>query len=346
MPRAPSTLTTWALLQWDALAARGLEPEPLFRSAGLDPAELRDPEARYPIIKMQRLWTAASIAVGEETYGLEVAQRMRPTTFHALGYAWLASPTLQEALERATRYFAVVSDGLSLELKRPRAGESVLVFKTTAAGIGRFAIASTDAGLAAIVMLCRMSNGPEWHPKAVRTVRPKPKAAATFARFFGAPIEYDAREAALIFSTDDLSRPLPSANRELAIANDAVLKRLIARLRMGDIEGQVRGAIVERLASGAVLQGEIATGLALSERTLQRKLAEAGTNFQRVLDGVRRELGEAYVREGSRSITEIAYLLGFSDPANFTRAFRRWLGVAPKGLAAKDKRMAARDRSR
>lgn len=350
MPRAPSTLTTWASLLWDSLKAQGHDPKPLFRQAGLDPALMRDPEARYPMAGMQRLWAWASAVAGDETFGLAVAQRIHPTTFHALGYAWLASPTLGDALERAVRYFAVVSDGLVLELApaRPAAtpGDRVLTFAPASAERTAFVPTSGDAGVAALVMMCRMAAGPEWHPKAVRLPRPRPKAAARFKAFFQAPIEYDARAPALVFSARDLAAPLPSANLELAIANDAVLKRLMARLAHGDIVARVRGALLERLAAGTVHQAEVAQVLALSERSLQRKLAEAGTSYQKVLDATRRELGEAYVREGSRSITEIAYLLGFSDPANFTRAFRRWMGVAPRRLAGRDKRLARKDRSR
>jgi AraC-like DNA-binding protein len=351
MSRAPSTLTTWASLVWDALKAQGHDPKPLFEGAGLDPALMRDPEARYPMAGLQQLWLAATAVTGDETLGLTVARRIRPTTFHALGYAWLASHTLGEALARAERYFAVVNDGVRLALGAPRGGEVTLSLTPIAARPPMLAPASVDASAAALVMLARMSAGPEWHPKAVRLPRPKPKAPARFTAFFQTPIDYDARAIALVFDADGLADPLPSGNRELAIANDAVLKRLMARLKQGDIEGQVRSALIERLASGAVHQAGIAKALALSERSLQRKLAEAGTSYQKVLDATRRELGEAYVREGSRSITEIAYLLGFADPANFTRAFRRWLGVAPRALGARgkarqDKRLAGKDRSR
>ncbi len=216
-----------------------------------------------------------------------------------------------------------------------RAGTVALTLAPSRYGVSRFVPVSVDACAGAMVMLCRMCDGPEWHPKGVRLLREKPKAAAKFTEFFGAPIEWGARDTAILFDAASLNDPLPAANRELAIANDAVLKRLLARLVQDDIAGRVRGALIEHLPSGAVQQAQIAKTLALSERSLQRKLAEAGTSYQKLLDETRRELGEAYVREGSRSITEISYLLGFSDPANFTRAFRRWMGVAPRGLKKK-----------
>jgi AraC-like DNA-binding protein len=335
MTRTARTLTTWAGLVWDTLQAEGIDPKPLFKEAGLDPAMLREPEAWYPMPRMQRLWALAAAEAGNETLGLSVARRIRPTTFHALSYTWLASSTLREALERAERYFAIVSDGLLVRLGAQRAGTVALTLSPSRHGVAKLVPESMDAGAGALVMLCRMCDGPEWHPKAVRLVRPRPKAAAKFSEFFGAPIEYGARDTALVFDLESLTHPLPAANRELAIANDAVLKRLLARLVKDDIAGRVRGTLIERLPSGSVQQAEIAKALALSERSLQRKLAEAGTNYQKLLDETRRELGEAYVREGSRSITEIAYQLGFSDPANFTRAFRRWMGVAPRGLKKK-----------
>jgi len=335
MSRTASTLTTWAGLLWDTLHAEGVDPNPLFREAGLDPAMLREPEAWYPMPRMQKLWALAAARAGNETLGLAVARRIRPTTFHALSYTWLASGTLREALERAERYFAVVSDGLLVRIGAQRAGTVALTFAPSRYGVSGLVPVSMDAGVNAFVMLCRMCDGPEWHPKGVRLPRAKPKNAAEFTKFFGAPIEWGARDAALLFDHETLTHPLPAANRELAIANDAVLKRLLARLVKDDIAGRVRGTLIERLPSGVVHQAEIAKALAMSERSLQRKLAEDGTSYQKLLDETRRELGEAYVREGSRSITEISYLLGFSDPANFTRAFRRWMGVAPRGLKKK-----------
>jgi AraC-like DNA-binding protein len=92
---------------------------------------------------------------------------------------------------------------------------------------------------------------------------------------------------------------------------------------------RVRSKLIERLPSGRVDEGDIAASINLSQRSLQRKLQQQGVSFTGLLDSSRRELGLQYVRDSQYSLNEVAYLLGFSEPGNFSRAFKRWYGKPP-----------------
>ena len=92
---------------------------------------------------------------------------------------------------------------------------------------------------------------------------------------------------------------------------------------------------MEKLPAGRVSEAAVARELNLSQRSLQRRLREQGTSFNELLDGIRHELSGQYVTDSSRSFTEIAFLLGFSEPSNFARAFKRWHGVAPGAFRAR-----------
>ena len=115
-------LSPVALMMWKALEHRGCDAESIFRAADLDPAKLYDPSNRYDTAKVDRAWVLALEATDDPCFGLSLAEFWHPTSLHALGYAWLASDTLHDALSRLVRYFRMVSDLEELELAFSQAG--------------------------------------------------------------------------------------------------------------------------------------------------------------------------------------------------------------------------------
>jgi len=108
--------------------------------------------------------------------------------------------------------------------------------------------------------------------------------------------------------------------------------KYLARLKKEDISTRVRAAIVDQLPSGGISDETVAEALYLNSRTLQPRLSEAGTTFKSLLVEVRRELAEKYVLDQKLTITEISYLLGFSETSAFSRAFKTWTGKTPRGV--------------
>ena len=106
------------------------------------------------------------------------------------------------------------------------------------------------------------------------------------------------------------------------------------KLEKQNLENRVRFLIISELASGTVSKQSIADGLYMSPRSLQLKLAALNTTFQDILDMTRQTLAQGYIEQSGLAITEIAYLLGFADTSNFTRAFKRWTGQPPSEYRA------------
>ena len=117
-------------------------------------------------------------------------------------------------------------------------------------------------------------------------------------------------------------------NRDVR-ANERVITKYLAQFERGSVKLQVEAKLLEQLPSGHTSQESIAKALHLSSRSLQRKLKEEGTTYKQLLEDTRRELAAQYVKESELSVGEITFLLGFSEPANFSRAFKRWTGVSP-----------------
>ena len=311
-----------------ALSAHAIDGDALFRRAGLDPERLRDPNGRYPLVGMQRLWSLATEATGDQCFGLEVAQAWHPTTFHALGYSALASETLREALQRMVRYSRVVTTGARIELEQN--GDEVTVKLSGSLPDDQMVPASIDAGVASIVILCRQGRGGKVDPVRVKLTRAEPGCANRLRAFFGCPVDFGAPENSLVFRASDLDAQLPTANPVLLRVNEQVLTDYLARLDRGEVTVQVQAKLIQLLPSGELDESSIARALNLSLRSMQRKLKARGVSFRKLLDDTRRQLAEQYLKDSTLSVSEIAYLLGFAEVSSFSRAFRRWTGHAPR----------------
>lgn len=325
-----TTVASWAAVIWRALEARGIAPRPVFEHAGVDTAHLHDAGARLPLAAMTRLWEAAVEETGDPCFGLSAGQHVHPTTFHALGYAWLASRSLREALDRFVRFTRLVSTAMTL--RTIAVGAELELALEPVGGAQPVSPAAADAAAASVVAMCRTSYGATFHPLRIRLQRPRPPCEPQFAAFFGAPIAYGAPDNALVFAAADLDCVLPTGNSELARAADEVILRYLARFDREDVATQARMKLMDLLPSGQVSARHVADALHLSTRSLQRKLAAHGTGLARLLEDTRRELAGQYVRNSRLSVGEVTYLLGFSEPASFTRAFRRWYGVSPSAF--------------
>ena len=327
----PTTISSWALLVAKAIDSSGHNSREIFQQAGLDPDKLRDANARYPYEGMTRLWQLAAEKTGDPCIGLKAAQYWHPTSMHALGYSWMASATLKEALKRTVRYLRVLSTATNLTLEESSDVVQLVFPGFTKSGATQSApaIEAMDAALAVVVDMCRTSYGENFHPLGIAMTRTKPVCKKEFDQFFRAPIVYSASENKIIFSRDDLEELLPTANAELARVNDRIVTDYLADLDKNDISAQVKSKIVELLPSGNITEEFIAQSLNKSLRSLQRKLMEQGISYKTLLDSTRQELAKQYADDSKYSINEISYLLGFSEPSNFSRAFKRWTGQSP-----------------
>ncbi len=328
-----TALLSPAINLWRALEARRIDPAPIFRAAGIDPAVLRVPGKRVSARTALRLQQVAEDAVGDPALGLDVARQMQGTALHALGYSWLASATLGEAFQRLARYFRVLSERWSARIEESADGVRITyVFGET---VPRPRDWLHDWLVAGAVRLCRLTYGDAFAPLEVTLVRECPAEPAPFDEWFRSPIVWRAPQTSLLCRSEDLARPLPTGNPEVALATERLALDYLARLDRTDMVAQVRRRIRESLPSGVPSQADVARALAVSPRTLARRLEEAGTSFTALRDETRRALAEQYLYRTDFSVAEVAYLLGFSEASSFNRAHRRWTGRAPGDARAR-----------
>jgi len=146
---------------------------------------------------------------------------------------------------------------------------------------------------------------------------------------FQAPVLWAKSENALYFDARVLAQPIPAGNEELATETGRIAERYLATLDPERVQDRVRKILLILLPSGEVDQEAVAKTLHRSVSSLQRQLRAEGASYRQILDETRVTLAQQFVREKRYSLGQIAYLLGFSDQANFSRAFKRWTGHTP-----------------
>jgi AraC-like DNA-binding protein len=239
------------------------------------------------------------------------------------------------------RYSRVVSTGARVDVIDNGAEVSVRLASRLRehSPSARSTRAPVQAGLAAILVLCRAARGESLVPLRVTLVHEHDGARAPLERFFNCPLLFQAEHDALVFSAQDVAARLRTANPTLLRINEQALARYATALQAGDVAERVRSELMRLLPSGEVDQARIAHLLNMSLRSMQRKLKEQGVTFRELLDDTRKQLAERYSRDSSLSASEVAYLLGFSELSSLSRATRRWkqrAGDPPSRLLSND----------
>ncbi len=322
-----TTSSNWALGIVTALELGGVDCQALFAELGLNYANLTDPDARFAQDAMTRLWQRAVDVSGNPAIGLNMASVVRPASFHVVGYSLMSSRTLREGIARLVRYQRIIGEGADLSLRSTAAGY-VLSLRINGDQLEP-AQQSPEAAMAYALAFFRWLSGRTLTPLKVCFQRPPPVDLQPYQQTFKAPLSFAAKEYAMVFAREDLDAPLPTANEALAQLHDRFAGEYLARYTEGRVTHQARQVLCRLLPQGEPKRETVAQALLLSTRTLQRRLQEEGTSFQQLLDDSRRELAAQYLAKPDITLLEVAYLLGFADPSNFFRAFRRWFDCTP-----------------
>lgn len=321
-----NSLSVRMLAPWcEALRDRGVDVEAMWRAEGHAPGVLSDPEQRIDVRSARVLWQLVEAQSAQEPgMIIDVARRLSLSHLGVLGFAWMASTTLREAFTRLTRFYAMLSSIGSLVLSE----EQGLLYVQSRPHPGATTLAHESWAIT-LLAKCRMVAGNTFVPARVQIAQPASCRAAALEAFIGCPIEYGADSTALAISQEQADQMLPGRSPELALTAERLMGDFLSRTQRSDFVATIRRLALDALPSGGLQRAEVARRLHVSERTLQRRLLDEGFTFAGLLEEIRADLAKAYLREPRYSVQEVAFMVGFSEIASFTRAFRRWTGVAP-----------------
>ncbi|MDR6918891.1 AraC-like DNA-binding protein [Pseudomonas sp. 3296] len=270
---------------------------------------------------------SAMTLISDPAFALRAAECWHPSDLQALGYAWLSSGSLHTALRRLERYICILAGRAALSCTDKEAG-ICLIYDT---GRGNTPLGHTmaDFGLSLIIAMCRTNLRGPLRLHSVHLKRPRPVDPAPYERFFASEVTFGADHDSFVLPWSVVNRPLPTGNAEMAQVCDDILVGELAKISGSDLVHRCRRFLIENVASGEPSEERLAEAMAMSRRSLQRKLAERGQSYRSILDRIRHDLARKYLAIPDKSLTEIAFLLGFSEQTSFARAFKRWQGLAP-----------------
>jgi AraC-like DNA-binding protein len=292
---------------------------------------LADPDARLPLRCYYALLEAAAELLGDPLFGLAYVDQVEPAAIGAVGFLATTSRTLGESIERVIRFHRVLTEGdvFTLERRGP-----VARFEVEPFGPPRPAHAHVVEMYAfdCLVMSARMTGAPiEVLDFEVRHAPLGP--AEGYERYLGCVPRFGGARNTWSIPADTLERPLPKADAALARFLEGYVERLDAALPRRAFLDAVRAEIGARLVDRELSLGALAAALRHSPRSLQRRLAQEGTSLSAQIDAVRRERAFALLA-ANLALAEVSWLLGFSEPRAFHRAFRRWTGRTPRAWRA------------
>lgn len=311
---------------------RVLRPEaaaPLLSECGLAGLALADPETRVPQAAYNQLWERVTAESGDPELGLHLAERLDLDAFHVVGHLASRSPTLGAALERIARYSRILHDAGRVEVEQ--VGDEAIIYPGCRGLRHAVPRGVAESSAASIVVLGRRLTRSTFAPRAVEFRHAEPRRTEEHRRILGVRPSFGHAENRLVVDRSVLALPIQAEGGGLLRYLDAYAEELLAKLPPDeeDFAAKVLRLILGSFGGAEVDAGTIAKRLGLHPRTLQRRLEALGTSFQSLYDEARRSLAERYLTEDGLAVQEIAFLLGYADPSNFHRAFRRWTGQTP-----------------
>lgn len=298
-----------------------------------DVPRLADPGAdadasRLPVWRYFALWDALVARARDPMLPARAGAQIDFATFGVLGYACLASPTLGEAFARLARFNRICTTAWTYAREDAGASIALRIDLHVPPQPGRDAAA--EYLMSELWHVAKAISARDFAPSGVEFTHARPAHADALTRHFGSRVRFGAGRNALLTGAATLAMPLRKGDPAYLAFFERQAEALVARFAHEEgLTAQVRRLLSQRYRGVLPSALEVARALGLSERTLRRRLEEEGVRFQALADGTRSELARRYVAEGSLPLGEVAFLLGFSEPSAFHRAFKRWTGRTP-----------------
>jgi AraC-like DNA-binding protein len=294
----------------------------------LERSVFSDPEGFIAASVFARLLEEAARATGDDCFGLHFGEHYNPKNIGPLVYVVLNSPTIMAALENAGRYVHVHNEAVRSSFAVE--GERVYV-RYLLADVGMDPPhQQNEYSMAVVLNTIRIMAGSRWTPAEVQFAHAAPEQTSEHLRVFGSPVLFGCATNALVLEREFVERQVPAADPRLY----GILKRYLQRgleemPREDGLLQTARHAIAEAMRDGDPKLARVAKKLAMSSRTLQRRVKEHGVDFKKLVDDTRRRFALNYLKERKHTLTEVAFLLGYSELSALNRAFKRWTGSTP-----------------
>jgi AraC-like DNA-binding protein len=325
----------WPFARRDGAGQRVLG---LLNRVGIEPGDFANPDTRIPHRTAIELLEAALANSQPATIGLQAGSLAEPCDLDVLEYAARSRPTLGDALSCIARYYRLMHGAAEFLLMDQ--GDRVVYRYRVTDGVFQPPAANDFVLGSTISFIRRNTEPPAGEPAEIHFAHAEPRYVEAYSRYFGCPVFFGGGTNDIVFHRSALAAPMVRSDPDVSEAYEQHARKLIERLpAVEGTAGRVRRIVIEQLRGGEVTMEFMALRLAMSVPTLRRRLDQEGTTFSDIVDEIRHELAERYLREPSMAVSEVAFLLGFSSESAFHRAFRRWTGEAPSEFRVRARRV-------
>ena len=317
------------------IGRHGGDIDRVFGEAGVDPHCIGNPTVGMSLNSFCGLFECASRNTQNDNFGLWFGNQFRPQDLGLWGYAAISSPTLGNALDNLIDLFRYHQQCSMMRLSVGRDGQYHLEYQVRDPHIlERRQDAELSLGMFLNIM--RECLGKDWQPKEVYFEHPKPENSSEHEKAFNAPVFFYQNVNAIVFDAEILERRMPNSDLRLMSIMRTCLESLHTnRPFTQNLTDRIRSIIRIKLADGYPSLELVAEKMYMSTSAIQRNLAWEGLSYTDLVEETRRNLAEMYFKQRNLSLSEIAYLLGYSELSAFSRAFRRWTGCSPREFRAK-----------
>jgi AraC-like DNA-binding protein len=311
----------------------GLDPAAMLANAGIDPAELADPEHPLDAARVAALLEASARKSDCAVFGLLMAESRSVASVGAVGLLLKHQGTARELIEAVIQYQSLFTEVLAISAEE---SEGATIVRTElSAGIGGPQSIEYVMGL-----VCRIVSeltGGRWHPESAHFLHDPPGDVGVHRRLFQCALVFRSDFNGFVCPTASLDAPNPAADSIMARHARRYLDMLVPDPADGSITERARRCIYLLLPAGRATLDQVGENMGLSARTLQRSLEKEGRTFATLLNEVRRELALRYLASSTHSVTAIAQMTGYATPSSFTRWFAAEFGLAPAAWRAEER---------
>ncbi len=311
-----------------AIEAAGGNPDDILGPLGLSRTTLSSTHGFMPSADFARVLEEAARVTGDDCFGLHFGERYHPKNIGPLIYVVLNSPTIAVGLANIARYLRVHNEAADVSFVL---GAKWAYLRHRLADLpGESLRQHNEFSLAVGLGTIRLMVGSEWAPVEVQFEHKPPAQTSEQVRVFGAPVSFGHAANAFVVEPEFCQQQIPAADARLYPILRRYLDRILDELPPEDgFLASVRRVIGDLMRQGEPKLEPAANKLAIGPRTLQRRLKDQGADFKALVDDTRRQFSLRYLQTRKNTLTEVAYLLGYSEVSAFNRAFKRWTGSTP-----------------
>jgi AraC-like DNA-binding protein len=323
----------------EAITAAGGNPDQILQAWDLDRSVFSKSEGFIRCSAFAGILKDAALATGDDCFGLHFGESFHPKNIGPLAYVALNSPTIGTGIQNVERYLHVY-DSSAKWFFTAEGNRGYIRYTLADVGIEPLR-QSNEHGMTLVVNTLRMMVGSQWAPQEVQFAHEAPEQTSEHHRIFRAPVMFGCETNALVIELDFTEREVPAADQQLYQIMKQYLDQVLSEMPREDgILSSIRKAIAESMRDGDPKLARVAKKMAMGPRTLQRRLKEYGFDFKKLVEDTRQRFAVSYLKDRKNSLTEVAFLLGYSELSAFNRAFKRWTRSTPLDYQRKMLRQA------